>query len=639
MKKNLFLLLTAILTLVSIQFSFAQLNVRNQIHQKKHKVKQQPILKQPIVSEFCDLANAVSPQQTTRPTKNNSVSTRSANFEVELGMTGYDLQSNGAAYTRLVNKGNGNLSAAWIFSAQENSWTDRGTGYATATNGVWSAAPTARIETERTGFPALLSEGTTDIVIAHKAVVADNVSVAINNGGTWTESSIPSTAPSGLLWFRAARSGNYIHVIGLTSPVANGGVKVNGIDGLLLYFRSSDGGATWDMSDVMLPGVDSTTYNAMNGDSYGIAAQGSTVAIVSFNQWNDTFLAKSDDYGATWERTNIVDFPLVNYVDDAGYTTADIPVDANAPDTLAIQTVDGTGEIVIDEDGLVHVIMGRMYVADTDLTDMNTSFYPGTNGMFYWNETLGENSVLGFDGYFDANGNDTIDIASSTALANYGNAGITSHATMAIKDGKIYVVYSGIMENYLDPNTSKHYRHLFLTQTEDNGETWTEPFDLINPDIIEEIEFIPSIEAMYPSMAKNVDGNLHILYQKDFAAGYFVNTASGQLEASENSMMYIKFPTGSSGTQNIVDANKFNMQISPNPATNNLFVNFELQNNANVLVKINNALGQTVYTEGLGALQTGNYNGNIDVTNFATGMYFVQLQVGNEIAVKKLMKQ
>ena len=76
--------------------------------------------------------------------------------ETKIGASTYDLQTNSAIMTRLINHGGGEFSAAWTFGTDlGGSWPGRGTGYNYNDGSGWDAFPTVRIETDRCGWPSL----------------------------------------------------------------------------------------------------------------------------------------------------------------------------------------------------------------------------------------------------------------------------------------------------------------------------------------------------------------------------------------------------------------------------------------------------------------------------------------------------
>jgi len=98
---------------------------------------------------------------------------------------------------------------------------------------------------------------------------------------------------------------SYIHIIALTEPSANGGNIYNGMDGALLYIRSTDGGSTWG-SWQQLPGMASSNYTSFTADIYAFAQPHSdTLAFTVGDSWQDQFLMKSSNNGTNWTKTII----------------------------------------------------------------------------------------------------------------------------------------------------------------------------------------------------------------------------------------------------------------------------------------------------------------------------------------------
>lgn len=81
------------------------------------------------------------------------------------------------------------------------------------------------------------------------------------------------------------------------------------------------------------------------------------------------------------------------------------------------------------------------------------------------------------------------------------------------------------------------------------------------------------------------------------------------------------------------------LSVYPNPANNNVYVNFDLKSSANVNITISNMVGQTV----MNVANLNNVNGmqsvNVDVKDLNAGVYFVNVNVNNEIKVQKLVIQ
>ena len=81
--------------------------------------------------------------------------------------------------------------------------------------------------------------------------------------------------------------------------------------------------------------------------------------------------------------------------------------------------------------------------------------------------------------------------------------------------------------------------------------------------------------------------------------------------------------------------------IYPNPLSYNdqlLFVNYPFDKNEKILITVKNVLGELVFIENFDVIENQN-NLTISATNLhlSPGNYFLQLQLGNEIKVKRLI--
>jgi len=75
--------------------------------------------------------------------------------------------------------------------------------------------------------------------------------------------------------------------------------------------------------------------------------------------------------------------------------------------------------------------------------------------------------------------------------------------------------------------------------------------------------------------------------------------------------------------------------IYPNPSVNTSTISYSVGTKDVVRVEVYNALGQLMNSDA--AMQTpGSYTNTINTSNFATGVYFVKLSVGNNFNVAKL---
>jgi hypothetical protein len=569
-------------------------------------------------------------------------------LETVIGTTVYDLQTNYSACNRISEDSEGNIYAVWTQGYEDgDGYGDRGTGYNRydAASGTWNPIPTERLEESvRTGWPNhVITDSGTEFSVAHVFTDGEYRMHYLRKeaGETeWTEGDVPSNTPVGVLWPRAASSGENIHVIGVTTPTGDlGGEIYEGVDLHPLYYRSTDGGASWDIVDGIIPGLDSTfMLGLVSADSYSIDARGDVVTVGVFSQWNDVKIYKSTDNGDTWTSFRVFDFPIDKYVLDAGYTTDDLPMDPDAPDSLSIQTTDNAGFVMIDNDDNVHTFFGNMYVQDADLTDGGWTYFPGTSGLHYWNESYGEDSTNIIADVLDLNGNDTLDVDGIGVIPTYFMS-LTSMPTAGVdEDNNIYVAYSMLMEgeDYIDDDDEQHFRHIGVIKSEDGGETWSEVYDAINEVTIGDIIFTFEIEAVFPTMVRDVTGGeIKMIYQQDFQPGLALR---GDMDdAGENNINFLRINTLLSSEQEVVEPETFQFELMPNPTGNSTTIAYDLAQNAKVELSLFNSVGQQVRQITSADLQAGPQQAFVDVNNLSNGMYLVRLQIGEQVSMKKLV--
>ncbi|NEQ49028.1 MAG: T9SS type A sorting domain-containing protein [Leptolyngbya sp. SIO3F4] len=435
-----------------------------------------------------------------------------------LGTTTYDLQTNASIQNRFVRHGDGTMSAVFTYSnSYDLASTDRGTGYVYNNGTSWSGAPTSRIETQRCGWPSILSVNGGEVNTVHNntsQVITMNRR-PVKGTGAWTEANVTQSTID-LIWNRSAvggPNGQTVHMIGVTAPVANNGALYQGLDGALLYYRSLDGGATWDRQDVVLPQLSSQDWIGFSGDTYAITARGSTVAFAIFDGWKDVVVMKSTDNGNTWTKSIALDFPLDRYEPDQP-GGSDINGDGMF-DTLTC--ADGAGAIVLDGNDMAHVFFGKFIVLDDDLSDGNTSYFPFlSDSMLYWNEDMGEGNYTAIAGAEDRDNNGAVinpnETAASTALYFTALAG-NPHAVYDNVTGSIFTTFNMYLEDV--SNGAQSYRHIFMFKSDDLGCTWTEPVDYTNNGSGFE-------ECVFASIASDVTDSIRFLYQEDLEPGLAV---------------------------------------------------------------------------------------------------------------------
>jgi hypothetical protein len=593
----------------------------------------------------------------------NSVKKVSALTEEIIGTTNYDLQSNSSVGDRIVVNNDGTIAAVWTFASntgtgQSPAYADRGTGYNYYNGSSWGAQPTAKVEGTRVGWGNIVNTRSgKELILSHDGTAGieklNLASRATKGQGSWSNSNTAiANVPGGNWWPRMVTSspsgGDTIYALSISYPVANGGSLYQGLDGAILFSRSTNGGVTWDITNQVPTGLSSTNYIGFAGDGYAIAAKGATVAVVAGDSDKDVVLCKSTDGGVTWTSKLVYKFPLTRW--DATTTSSDIHGDG-IPDR--IESNDGNFAVALDNNNKAFVAYGRMRVICETPSANRYSTLPYSDGLYIWNEsmpthmgdTIPGTNVAAVIEDLDNDGTITFPTV-GTGLWPFGLArgsSLTSYPSLAFDaSNTMYLSYSAIVEglqSVADPD--KLLRHEFIIKSCDEGMNWTAPYDVVP------LSPGSEYEGIYGSIAKNVDGNVHMVYQRDFFAGNAIPGGTGPANPDEpgqanqgNDIIYVKVPVADLGNCPIptgikaVNSSVANLNFYPNPASTNGTVEVVLNENAKMELVVLNSVGQTVYASNVNGTIGANKI-NIDLSNLSSGLYFYQVKIADNKAITK----
>ena len=472
-----------------------------------------------------------------------------------LDFTTYDVQSNFGIITRTIVWPDGKVSFAYTHASDAN-FADRGTAIGTydAANGQWTPSG-GRVENTYSGFGSIAKYGQNGIVVASNVSYQCGVFIIEDK-----DNIIPNANPvmSYLSntyepwWPNVMTSGvnrNIIHV------VANGTYgSVPGAENVtrpVLYYRSTDGGHTWDKQNIILPfmGPNYCTNWESNCCHWMETTDDNCLALVVNNPWSDGMVLYSYDNGETWNRKVFYQHP--NPFGDFS-TTANILF---YPRWASCQW---------DSNHKLHVL----YEYGGRITN---SYFPQFGGVAYWNEdmlynengntqssipgnlTPGQPFVLDsaylhndihrsswwntanashemwpeYIGYLpslDDNGNcenpysttGPFNIEDRGRHGSYCQNGVCSFPILCIDhdSNTIVAVWSALDENHTD-ETGKYYYKLFARASFDGGITWSEMKHLTKENRFDYNEFIYNQAAI-------VGNKLVIASQTDYATGSFV---------------------------------------------------------------------------------------------------------------------
>ncbi|HPE33678.1 MAG TPA: T9SS type A sorting domain-containing protein [Bacteroidales bacterium] len=577
---------------------------------------------------------------------NNLKDSRLAGEETEIIETIYDLQTNATVGNRFHIWEDGTMAAVATRGMTTSGWNDRGTGYNYFDGSTWGPKPTARIENVATGWPSLTPWGENgEMVVAHTSFSPYILTIyKRENKGTGQWELVEYSGPGNPVeptWPRIATTGDNNEIIHLFYSSYN---AYEGQDNALLYSRSEDGGVSWFPEDEILPGLGADHYNDIHADSYVLASKNNTVALLYTDAFADMFILKSTDHGVTWDKIMIWEHPYPFF--DFNSTLME--------DTL--YSVDYSGNLAIDDNGMVHVVWGIGRVARLAAAPPSPgsySYWPYTDGIGYWNESMGQipeaenvhhtmmpeyleslGMLIGWtqdvnnSGFiFDYEG------TAETPFAVYRSLGISTMPTIAINGNMIALAYASVTETFVTTDATMNYKHIWTRFSYDLGETWGNFTDLQTGDIFHQYD-----ECIYPILAHNTtsDGVFHLIYNADNYPGLFLDDDH---EAGINRIIHNKmdFTIGINEPINTENQPLTVSQSYPNPSAGITDMMIEIAKTSNITLELFNLTGQKVFALPARTLSPGAHNIRLDVSSLTSGVYFYTVSNGTETITHKLI--
>ncbi len=619
------------LLLLSFVLAFVMAGFAQERATVSKDVRNFAVKKAPAVLETMNFSNEALPASNLKLTPEEEI----------IGNTYYDLQTNVSMQNRIFVYDDGTVGAVYTIGFDFPGFAgDRGTGYNYFDGNNWGPMPTERLEADKTGWPAYSAWGENgEINLSHYSGAAyDGLAYsrrATKGTGDWTLIDYLTPVGNEMVWPRMTTGGvnhSVVHQIALTRPVANGGTIYQGLDGALLYSRSSDGADTWEVQDLLIDEVNGTNYLAFSGDTYEVEAEGDNVAILYGDPWQDLGLLKSTDGGDSWSHTIIWECPYPLWDPNALFPT----------DTF--YCVDGSHGLDFDQNGMAHVVFG-INRAHCDGT--GTFWFPGVGGIGYWNENRptfsndfnalcpfsdcvyteleDDYSLIGWSQ--DINGNGTLDV-----LDDWGTyyMGFSSMPQIEVDNmNNIYVVYSSVTETY--DNGTQNYRHLWGRYS-GYGDFWG-PFVDLTSDLIHIFD-----ECVFPSIASTSDDFLYLVYQTDDEPGLAVR--GDEDPYGENYIRFMKIDKEELkvGVEEHAAIASYDVnQNYPNPFNGTSTVEVNVHHTTNLSLEVVNMMGQVVYTIDAGVAQPGMNDITIDASKLTAGVYFYTVKAGEASVTKKMI--
>ena len=576
----------------------------------------------------------------------------------ELQQTFYDWQTNDAARTWTINWNNGKVDFGFT-TAADAAFNTRGTGIVSydGNTGTWSSSE-GRVENEKTGFGTIARYGENGLVVAAHTATECHVYVTEDRESVTAESMAPTSALDNTYsptWPNVMTSGanrDIIHVI----VTANGHTDVPGAEGVsdpLIYFRSMDGGQTWDKQNVILPYL-TAEYGLdfqPNCAYWMETTENNRLSLVLSSQWSDGMVIYSDDNGETWNRKVFYSHPNIHGIDTSDWffcprwnsalwfgDCLKVAYGWNAgtgtPDNSYYYP--GLGGVAYWGDNLVYnpegqavsAIPGNLVPGEPFILDTAYLYQDIYAGMWWWSDATHDPwpEYMGYMVPLDANGNiEDYNTAEEMNITG-GNGEGSKHGTYyqglasfpvlcQVPNSEDLVIVWAMLDENCSVN-EKYYYHLFANYSEDGGLTWGNMVSLCGGD---DYWMYENAEMVYPQAA--VIGNeLVVVAQVDEIPGSYVQYSNNSEDADPGDNFYVGylydlneiFPNVSVSVPEISHNTK--MTISPNPATTQL--NVSLNHSSDIVIYT--ITGQVVNTvKGHVGMN------NINISALSSGVYFI----------------
>ena len=189
----------------------------------------------------------------------------------------------------------------------------------------------------------------------------------------------------------------------------------------------------------------------------------------------------------------------------------------------------------------------------------------------------------------------------------------------------------GVKFNYAYAQYTSENDQLAIKVSDDCGATWTTVWSKAGSQLM---THPASTSRFYPQASDwaKADIDLSAFDGKSEVIVAFVATSDyGNDLYIDDIQIYDQTNAGIETAEKLTDVNLY-----PNPADNEVNIDFTLRKNAEVSYRIVNNMGQVVLTAEPESLSAGNHLERIDISSLAAGLYMLNLNIDGKIVTKKI---
>lgn len=156
-------------------------------------------------------------------------------------------------------------------------------------------------------------------------------------------------------------------------------------------------------------------------------------------------------------------------------------------------------------------------------------------------------------------------------------------------------------------------------------------------------QYGPDSVRMYGPPHENfINGQAYGFFVRSWGMGESANTIVNTDDSMENNWAVVKVIWNDCATSIgdlIAAKDKVNITVYPNPAENQISLDYNFATNDNAVIYVRDITGRTVATKKLGHIIAGQHSYSVDISTLSPGVYSIELSAGEFSGTAKFNKK